>query len=184
MGLRLRWYPSASKKRIGLAFSSSIFRERYVLLLHKETFQHKMLAKDLKLLKFKSLKLSKDQVVEFTVISIQVADLARLSHENTGKLLGYCRESSPFSRMLVFEYASNGTLYEHLHCKLWCFLLSIFLCLIMFHQLRPESLFDYRWRRMPIILDTSNENYNRHCSRIEVSSLRNWATIYYIGVKL
>ncbi|XP_077225932.1 putative LRR receptor-like serine/threonine-protein kinase At1g63430 [Tasmannia lanceolata] len=45
----------------------------------------------------------------------EVADLARLNHENTGKLLGYCKESNPFSRMLVFEYASNGTLYEHLH---------------------------------------------------------------------
>ncbi|WOG81233.1 hypothetical protein DCAR_0100378 [Daucus carota subsp. sativus] len=45
----------------------------------------------------------------------EVADLARLDHENAGKLLGYCRESSPFTRMLVFEYASNGTLYEHLH---------------------------------------------------------------------
>ncbi|KAJ1411828.1 Serine-threonine/tyrosine-protein kinase, catalytic domain [Sesbania bispinosa] len=46
----------------------------------------------------------------------EVADLARLNHDNTGKLLGYCRESTPFTRMLVFEYASNGTLYEHLHC--------------------------------------------------------------------
>ncbi|CAA0842221.1 Probable LRR receptor-like serine/threonine-protein kinase [Striga hermonthica] len=45
----------------------------------------------------------------------EVADLARLSHENIGKLLGYCRESNPFTRMLVFEYASNGTFYEHLH---------------------------------------------------------------------
>ncbi|MED6136024.1 hypothetical protein PIB30_052101 [Stylosanthes scabra] len=45
----------------------------------------------------------------------EVADLARLNHENTGKLLGYCRESTPFTRMLVFEYASNGTLHEHLH---------------------------------------------------------------------
>lgn len=45
----------------------------------------------------------------------EVADLARITHENTGKLLGYCRESSPFTRMLVFEYASNGTLYEYLH---------------------------------------------------------------------
>ncbi|KAK6137440.1 hypothetical protein DH2020_028797 [Rehmannia glutinosa] len=45
----------------------------------------------------------------------EVADLARLNHENAGKLLGYCRESNPFTRMLVFEYASNGTLYEHLH---------------------------------------------------------------------
>lgn len=50
-------------------------------------------------------------------IPLQVADLARLNHENVGKLLGYCKESSPFTRMLVFEYASNGTLYEHLHCK-------------------------------------------------------------------
>jgi len=46
-----------------------------------------------------------------------VADLARLNNENAGKLLGYCSESTPFTRMLVFEYASNGTLYEHLHCK-------------------------------------------------------------------
>ncbi|KAM3321799.1 putative LRR receptor-like serine/threonine-protein kinase [Capsicum chacoense] len=45
----------------------------------------------------------------------EVAELARINHENAGKLLGYCRESSPFTRMLVFEYASNGTLYEHLH---------------------------------------------------------------------
>lgn len=53
----------------------------------------------------------------------EVVDVARLDHENTGKLLGYCRESSPFTRMLVIEYASNGTLSEHLHfgddsCKL------------------------------------------------------------------
>ncbi|KAL7123069.1 hypothetical protein ACP275_01G082900 [Erythranthe tilingii] len=45
----------------------------------------------------------------------EVADLARLNHKNVGKLLGYCRESNEFTRMLVFEYASNGTLYEHLH---------------------------------------------------------------------
>lgn len=45
----------------------------------------------------------------------EVADLARLYHENVGRLLGYCIESLPFTRMLVFDYASNGTLYEHLH---------------------------------------------------------------------
>jgi serine/threonine protein kinase len=44
-----------------------------------------------------------------------VSDLARLNHENVAKLIGYCKEYDPFSRMLVFEYASNGTLYEHLH---------------------------------------------------------------------
>lgn len=47
----------------------------------------------------------------------EVTDLARLNHENAAKLLGYCSESTPFTRMLVFEYASNGTLYEHLHCE-------------------------------------------------------------------
>jgi hypothetical protein len=30
-------------------------------------------------------------------------------------LLGYCQEEQPFTRMMVFEYAPNGTLYEHLH---------------------------------------------------------------------
>ncbi|KAG6399312.1 hypothetical protein SASPL_140788 [Salvia splendens] len=45
----------------------------------------------------------------------EVAGLARLNHENVGKLLGYCTESKPFTRMLVFDYASNGTLFEHLH---------------------------------------------------------------------
>ncbi|KAL4592875.1 hypothetical protein LXL04_005882 [Taraxacum kok-saghyz] len=50
----------------------------------------------------------------------EVADLARLNHENTGKLLGYCIDSHPFTRMLVFEYASNGTLYEHLHYEEGC----------------------------------------------------------------
>ncbi|KAL6547920.1 hypothetical protein OROHE_009625 [Orobanche hederae] len=45
----------------------------------------------------------------------EVAVLATLNHENVGRLLGYCRESNPFTRMLVFDYASNGTLYEHLH---------------------------------------------------------------------
>ncbi|KAL9260539.1 putative LRR receptor-like serine/threonine-protein kinase [Drosera capensis] len=45
----------------------------------------------------------------------EVADLARFNHENVGKLRGYCRESPPITRMLVLEYASNGTLSEHLH---------------------------------------------------------------------
>ncbi|XP_052724694.1 probable LRR receptor-like serine/threonine-protein kinase At1g63430 isoform X2 [Vigna angularis] len=45
----------------------------------------------------------------------EVADLAKLNHENIGKLLGYCREDTLFTRMLVFDYASNGTLHDHLH---------------------------------------------------------------------
>lgn len=50
----------------------------------------------------------------------EVADLARLNHEHTGKLMGYCIEGNPFTRMLVFEYASNGTLSEHLHYEQGC----------------------------------------------------------------
>lgn len=72
---------------------------------------------------------------------IQVADLARINHENAGKLLGYCSESTPFTRMLVFEYASNGTLSEHLHCKLiiFCSILSTlsFMILLILKKLRP-----------------------------------------------
>ena len=30
-------------------------------------------------------------------------------------LLGYCEEEHPFTRAMVFEYAPNGTLFEHLH---------------------------------------------------------------------
>jgi hypothetical protein len=43
--------------------------------------------------------------------------MSRLSHENVAKMVGYCKESDPFSRMLVFQYPPNGTLYEHLHGK-------------------------------------------------------------------
>ncbi|KVD98110.1 Protein kinase, catalytic domain-containing protein [Cynara cardunculus var. scolymus] len=50
----------------------------------------------------------------------EVADLARLNHENIGKLMGYCVEATPLTRMLVFDYASNGTLSEHLHCEEGC----------------------------------------------------------------
>lgn len=64
-----------------------------------------------------SLSISEDHWTSYLELYFQneVADLARLNHGNTAKLIGYCKESEPFSRMLVFEYASNGTLYEHLH---------------------------------------------------------------------
>lgn len=98
---------------------------------------------------------------------IQVADLARLNHENVGKLLGYCRESNPFSRMLVFEYASNGTLYEHLHCMFNIFFpsfVSLETCWCScnsFHKLKVEAFWlivdgeacQFSWtRRMNIIV--------------------------------
>ena len=38
-------------------------------------------------------------------------------------LVGYCEDEKPFTRMMVFEYVSNGSLFERLHgefdCDLW-----------------------------------------------------------------
>ncbi|KAJ4786114.1 Protein kinase family protein [Rhynchospora pubera] len=47
----------------------------------------------------------------------KIANLSRVNHKNFVNLLGYCEEMQPFTRMMVFEYAPNGTLFEHLHYK-------------------------------------------------------------------
>ncbi|GJS13791.1 reverse transcriptase domain-containing protein [Tanacetum coccineum] len=47
------------------------------------------------------------------ITSIEI--LLEANHENFVNLIGYCEEQNPFTRMMVFEYASNGTLFEHLH---------------------------------------------------------------------
>ncbi|XP_039016233.1 protein MALE DISCOVERER 2-like [Hibiscus syriacus] len=41
--------------------------------------------------------------------------ISRINHKNFVNLIGYCVDDEPFSRMMVFEYAPSGTLYEHLH---------------------------------------------------------------------
>ncbi|XP_030548398.1 protein MALE DISCOVERER 2 isoform X1 [Rhodamnia argentea] len=43
--------------------------------------------------------------------------LSRVNHKNFVNLIGYCEEDEPFTRMMVFEYAPNGQLSEHLHVK-------------------------------------------------------------------
>lgn len=43
--------------------------------------------------------------------------LSRVNHKNFVNLLGYCEENQPFMRVMVFEYAPNGTLFDHLHVK-------------------------------------------------------------------
>ncbi|MED6221223.1 hypothetical protein PIB30_052465 [Stylosanthes scabra] len=43
--------------------------------------------------------------------------LSKMNHKNFVNLIGYCEEEEPFTRMVVFEYAPNGTLFEHLHVK-------------------------------------------------------------------
>lgn len=45
----------------------------------------------------------------------QISDFSKVNHKNFVNLLGYCAEQKPFTRMMVFEYAPNGTLFEHLH---------------------------------------------------------------------
>ncbi|XVF87320.1 hypothetical protein PTKIN_Ptkin18bG0110800 [Pterospermum kingtungense] len=57
----------------------------------------------------------------------KVDTLSRLNHKNFVNLIGYCEEDVPFSRMMVFEYAPNGTLFEHLHSNL-----ITYLCIFMF----------------------------------------------------
>ena len=55
-------------------------------------------------------------VVEFLTLEIlQIETLSRVNHKNFVNLLGYCEEVEPFTRMMVFEYAPSGTLFEHLH---------------------------------------------------------------------
>jgi len=43
--------------------------------------------------------------------------LMRINHKNFVNLLGYCEEEAPFTRIMVFEYATNGSLFEHLHVE-------------------------------------------------------------------
>ncbi|KAF3971451.1 hypothetical protein ACB098_05G104100 [Castanea mollissima] len=47
----------------------------------------------------------------------KIDTLSRLNHKNFVNLIGYCEEDEPFVRMMVFEYAPSGTLFEHLHVK-------------------------------------------------------------------
>lgn len=47
----------------------------------------------------------------------QIESLSRINHKNFINLLGFCEEEEPFTRVMVFEYAPNGTLYENLHGK-------------------------------------------------------------------
>lgn len=47
----------------------------------------------------------------------KIETLSRVNHKNFVNLLGYCEEAEPFTRMMVFEYAPSGSLFEHLHVK-------------------------------------------------------------------
>ncbi|CAA7398211.1 unnamed protein product [Spirodela intermedia] len=47
----------------------------------------------------------------------KISALSKVNHKNFSNLLGYCEEEEPFTRMMVFEYAPNGTLHELLHVR-------------------------------------------------------------------
>ncbi|KAF3791837.1 putative LRR receptor-like serine/threonine-protein kinase [Nymphaea thermarum] len=76
----------------------------------------------------------------------KIDTLSRLNHKNFVNLLGYCIEEQPFTRIMVFEYAPNGTLYEHLHVKEvetldWStrmrIVMGVAYCLQFMHDLSP-----------------------------------------------
>ncbi|KAK9077087.1 hypothetical protein SSX86_005423 [Deinandra increscens subsp. villosa] len=75
--------------------------------------------------------------------------LSQVNHKNFVNLLGYCEEDEPFVRMMVFEYAPNGLLSEHLHVKElehldWSSRMRIIMgtayCLEYMHELDPPVL--------------------------------------------
>ncbi|XP_010453890.1 PREDICTED: probable inactive receptor-like protein kinase At3g56050 isoform X7 [Camelina sativa] len=75
--------------------------------------------------------------------------LSKVDHKNFLNVIGYCHEEEPFSRMLVFEYAPNGCLSEHLHSQHaehldWPtrlrILMGIAYCLEHMHNLNPPIL--------------------------------------------
>ncbi|PKU75184.1 probable inactive receptor-like protein kinase At3g56050 [Dendrobium catenatum] len=79
----------------------------------------------------------------------KLSTLSKVNHKNFVNLLGYCEEEEPFTRMMVFEYAPNGTLFEHLHVKEaehldWATRLRIAMgiayCLDHMHQLSPPLI--------------------------------------------
>ncbi|KAG0468166.1 hypothetical protein HPP92_017494 [Vanilla planifolia] len=47
----------------------------------------------------------------------KISVLSKVNQKNFMNLIGYCEEEEPFTRMMVYEYAPNGTLFEHLHIK-------------------------------------------------------------------
>ncbi|XP_071935716.1 probable inactive receptor-like protein kinase At3g56050 isoform X2 [Coffea arabica] len=76
----------------------------------------------------------------------KIDTLSKVNHKNFVNLIGFCEEQEPFARMMVFEYAPNGTLFEHLHIKEsehldWATRLRIAVgmayCLEYMHQLNP-----------------------------------------------
>ncbi|KAG6385302.1 hypothetical protein SASPL_154135 [Salvia splendens] len=52
-----------------------------------------------------------------TAFRKKIDTLSRINHKNFVNLIGYCEEDNPFTRIMVSEYAPNGSLFEHLHVE-------------------------------------------------------------------
>ncbi|KAJ1688397.1 hypothetical protein LUZ63_019787 [Rhynchospora breviuscula] len=77
----------------------------------------------------------------------KIDSLSRVNHKNFVNLLGYCEEEEPFMRMMVLEYAPNGTVYEHLHVEEFehidwkvrmRIVMGVAYCLQQMHELNPS----------------------------------------------
>lgn len=82
----------------------------------------------------------------------KIDTISKVNHKNFVNLIGFCEEEEPFTRMMVFEYAPNGTLFEHIHIKEsehldWGMRLRIAMgmayCLEHMHQLNPPIAHNY-----------------------------------------
>ncbi|CAI0557990.1 unnamed protein product [Linum tenue] len=76
----------------------------------------------------------------------KIDTLSKVNHKNFTNLIGFCEEDEPFNRMMVFEYAPNGTLFEHIHIKDmehldWTsrmrIIMGVAYCLKHMHDLKP-----------------------------------------------
>lgn len=65
--------------------------------------------------------------------------MSRVNHKNFVNLIGYCEEAEPFNRMMVFEYAPNGTLFEHLHGNKRILVCLHFKIILIYYYHQPLS---------------------------------------------
>ncbi|XP_023637318.1 protein MALE DISCOVERER 1 isoform X2 [Capsella rubella] len=79
----------------------------------------------------------------------KIQRLSQVNHKNFLNVIGYCHEDEPFNRMLVFEYAPYGSLFEHLHDQdaehlEWPMRLRIVMgiayCIEHMHNLNPKPI--------------------------------------------
>lgn len=76
--------------------------------------------------------------------AFQIDTLSKVNHKNFVSLLGFCEEQVPFTRMMVFEYAPNGTLFEHIHSECSSSLdLSIYVARIIIYGVLNHRLHFY-----------------------------------------